>query len=49
MGLATWKAVLQDGQRCPFTKHLVTVEQVGRIFCAEFKIATLKNDEFLIV
>ncbi|GAX78635.1 hypothetical protein CEUSTIGMA_g6073.t1 [Chlamydomonas eustigma] len=28
MGLATWKAVLQDGQRCPFTKHPVTVEQL---------------------
>ena len=29
MGLATWKAVLQESQRCPFTKKSVTVEQVG--------------------
>ena len=28
MGLATWKAVLQDCQRCPFTKRPVTVEQL---------------------
>ena len=31
MGLATWKAVLQESQRCPFTKKSVTVEQVGGV------------------
>lgn len=29
MGLATWKAVLQEHQRCPFTKNPLSVEQVG--------------------
>lgn len=29
MGLATWKAVLQEHQRCPFTKNPLSVEQVS--------------------
>ena len=32
MGLATWRAVLQESQRCPFTKKPVTVEMV-RVCC----------------
>ena len=34
MGLATWRAVLQESQRCPFTKKPVTVEMVRVCFSA---------------